>query len=69
VFAATRFEQGIGRCELELARPSGGTVVRMDIATSSVRSSDIDLGVLLVGRDMTDRLKIEEQRRDLERRL
>jgi PAS domain S-box-containing protein len=65
----TRAQGESGRCEADFPRLSGQGVVRMDLATSAVRSSDIDLGVLIVGRDMTDRMKIEEQRRDLERRL
>jgi two-component system, NtrC family, sensor kinase len=56
-------------CELEFSDVAGSWARRLDVRTSEIRSADVHLGVLIVGRDISDRHRMDEQRRDLERRL
>jgi len=56
------------RCEIELPQ-KGRPSLPVEALVSAVRTNDLDLGILIAGRDMTERKQIEAQRRDLERRL
>ncbi|MCK5800378.1 MAG: PilZ domain-containing protein [Deltaproteobacteria bacterium] len=58
------------RCDLILpATDDGRSEVVLEVLMTPVHSTQIDLGLLLVGRDITARLDLERQRHRLEERL
>lgn len=66
--ATTRRLGEAARCEIDIPQEDRDSVP-IEAMVSAVRTNDLDLGILIAGRDMTERKQIEAQRRDLERRL
>ena len=67
--AQVRMHGDTVRFEIELPQPEGKPPIPIEVLLGSGRSEELDLGVLFVGRDVTERYAIEEQRRKMERRL
>ncbi len=57
------------RVEIELREVESGDHVVLEVLAAPGRSGNLDLGTMLVGRDISDRRQVERQRRSLERRL
>ncbi|MFH1812297.1 MAG: ATP-binding protein [Pseudomonadota bacterium] len=58
----------VQRCEVHLLGPGDGQLP-IEALLTSVQTSEIDFGTLVVARDLTERLAVEAERRVLERRL
>jgi PAS domain S-box-containing protein len=57
------------RVEIQISNQDRSDSIPFEVMVASGRSKEIDLGVLIVGRDLSERMEIEKQRRILERRL